>query len=100
MKGYFYLQGNTPVIAAERKPEEKSFHNSSPDSIEELRMGAFDYELALEEWESQLVEAENVESEDMGSEGIVHFLRIGKWQGIITPGQAIEYEGNVITKTL
>ena len=106
MKGIFYIHNNTPVIAAEMKPEEPHCHICGGVMEHTSDCGATifieinsskQYETALKEWESQLIPAENVYSID--NENRV-MLTIGEFTKKITPGNAIEYEGNVIHKIL
>ena len=102
MKGYFYLHYNLPVISTESKPEEPHCHICGGVMEHTSDCGATifieinsskQYETALQEWERQLIVAEN--RHENGAIDIP-----GGWWTLITPGQAIEYEGNVITKTL
>ena len=83
MKGIFYIHNNRPVIAAERKPEPPGFEDDP----------YLFYLEQVQEWERQLIVAEN--RHENGAIDIP-----GGWWTPITPGQAIEYEGNVITKIL
>ena len=92
-KGIFYIHNNTPVIAAERKPKLEEFAKKKYSSTVNIA----EYLKAIREWESQLIPAENVYSID--NENRV-MLTIGEFTKKVTPGDAIEYEGNVITKIL
>ena len=97
MKGIFYIHNNTPVIATEMKPEESPFSDSHYHPITLYR------NKALKEWERQLIPIKN--HYEYWNKKTMHQtfqIAIDEYNYLIglTPGQAIEYEGNVITKTL
>ena len=99
MKGIFYIHNNLPVIATEEKPDETSFYYQANGT----HLVHAEYYEAIEEWERQLIPAENVFRDPATQDWHLHDKP--KWsettfKTLITPGQAIEYEGNVIHKIL
>ena len=81
--GYFYFHYNLPVISTERRPEPAGFEDDP----------YLFYLEQVQEWARQLIVAEN--RHENGAIDIP-----GGWWTPITPGQAIEYEGNVIHKII
>ena len=97
--GYFYLHNNTPVIATEEKPDETSFYYQANGT----HLVHAEYYEAMEDWERQLIPAENVEL--WNDEDPDYIARIDLPINpdnilIIYPGSKIEYEGNVIHKII
>ena len=89
--GYFYLHYNLPVISTERMPERTNDGNFL--TAHSVAMNESGYQKRIKEWERQLIVAEN--RHENGAIDIP-----GGWWIPITPGQAIEYEGNVIHKII
>ena len=89
-KGYFYFHNNRPVIAAERRPEPAGFEDDP----------YLFYLEQVHDWESQVVEAENAVKMKSFMKGEIYSILINEIYWKITPGQAIEYEGNVIHKII
>ena len=115
MKGYFYLHYNLPVISTESKPEEPHCHICGGVMEHTSDCGATifieinsskQYETALKEWESQLIDVKNKthrQHDDVTGEptgwGLMDFPDFGIFTGI-TPGTRVEHNNGVIHKIL
>ena len=98
-KGIFYIHNNTPVIATERRPEPEEFAKKKYSSTVNIA----EYLKAIREWESHVVEVKNYYRIRKDKMAVVIYpieKYLSVLLGIATPGQAIEYEGNVIHKII
>ena len=90
MKAYLSIYKGKPVASLTEEPV-ISTHN------------AHHWQRTMFDWESDLMDIENVEKYDAGSEGIVYFIKIGKRCVQFTPQQAeieITENGCIITKII
>ena len=96
MKGIFEIHNNTPVIATEERPDETSFYYQANGAY----LVHAEYYEAMKDWERQLIDAVSVEETNLFP-GYYKVDTIAQpWFNLVTPGQAIEYEGKVIHKIL
>ena len=96
MKGFLYIENNQVVINPELKPEE---HEYAPVLC--FTIGPVDtlqFNIAVREWESQLVKVENVKQRR--NHWVLTNIGTYPWWIEIVPGQPCEYEGKQVTKLL
>jgi len=112
MKGIFEIHNNLPVIATEERPDETSFYYQANGAY----LVHAEYYEAMKDWERQLIPIKNVNNSipdirpragypciyrNRGSGTYWFFEGRFPLRGkTITPGQAIEYNNGIITKTL